>query len=275
MVAPGSSATSGEAVAFRLLGGTGPDCLLLHGFGADRMSWLANIPALLPICRLHALDLPGHGESSFDVGRGSLDELTDRVLSAVVSQGLQRMHIMAHSLGGAVAMLLAARQPAMVASLTLIAPLGLGRGVAPEFLKRLTDCTDTGEALTVLRMMVAQPQVIGPQVAERLVGQLDREGARQALSLIAGQISQPSASLSRAVASLAQSALPRLTVLGARDAINPLDQASLAAFGGGCEVIEAAGHLPHIEQARAFNAIATTFLSAQSATETTRPRGAR
>lgn len=28
------------------LGGTGPDVLLIHGYGADRMTWLATVPAL-------------------------------------------------------------------------------------------------------------------------------------------------------------------------------------------------------------------------------------
>ena len=55
-------------IAFRTLGGAGPSCLLLHGFGSDRLSWLGTAPALHQVATVHALDLPGHGQSSLADG---------------------------------------------------------------------------------------------------------------------------------------------------------------------------------------------------------------
>ena len=54
------------ALAFKTLGGEGHDVVLIHGFGSDRLSWLGNSPALMPLAKLHALDLPGHGDSSLE-----------------------------------------------------------------------------------------------------------------------------------------------------------------------------------------------------------------
>jgi len=44
-------------------GGEGPNLLMLHGFGADRLSWIGTAPALKTLVQCWVFDLPGHGES--------------------------------------------------------------------------------------------------------------------------------------------------------------------------------------------------------------------
>ena len=109
-------------------GGDGTPVLLLHGFGADLNSWMFTQPVLAEGHRALALDLPGHGGSGRDVGAGD-----GAALSAVVEGFLAALdpgpvHLVGHSMGGAIAALLAARRPDLVRSLTLIAPAGLGAG---------------------------------------------------------------------------------------------------------------------------------------------------
>ena len=122
-------AGSDGCIAFRTLGGEGPDCLLIHGFGSDRLSWLGTTPALLPVVKVHALDLPGHGESGTDVGDGSLPGLARQVEAELAARALTRVHIIGHSLGGGIGLLLAAERPELVASLALLAPAGLGASI--------------------------------------------------------------------------------------------------------------------------------------------------
>ena len=50
----------------------GAPVLLVHGFGGDKNSWLFVQQPLAETHTVHALDLPGHGASSKDVGDGSL-----------------------------------------------------------------------------------------------------------------------------------------------------------------------------------------------------------
>jgi pyruvate dehydrogenase E2 component (dihydrolipoamide acetyltransferase) len=47
--------------------------ILLHGFGGDHLNWLFNQSVLAEQRDVYALDLPGHGRSSKDVGDGSMD----------------------------------------------------------------------------------------------------------------------------------------------------------------------------------------------------------
>src|SRR5688572_8995468 len=54
---------------------TGTPILLLHGYGADMSSWMFNQAALAEDRPVYALDLPGHGGSTKDVGEGSVPAL--------------------------------------------------------------------------------------------------------------------------------------------------------------------------------------------------------
>src|SRR5262249_19308575 len=72
---PEKSAVGGRTLRY-LLRGDGKDAaILIHGFGGDLNAWLFNHQALAGGRRVYAVDLPGHGESTKDVGTGTIDEL--------------------------------------------------------------------------------------------------------------------------------------------------------------------------------------------------------
>ncbi|GAA2213464.1 alpha/beta fold hydrolase [Nonomuraea monospora] len=113
--------------------GAGPPLVLLHGLGAMRDAWNPVIPALAERFDVVAVDLPGFGES---------EPLPERIeplpaaLAAIVADflrglGIDSPHLAGHSLGGWVALELAAIRPA--ASLTLVSPAGLWRGDTPLY----------------------------------------------------------------------------------------------------------------------------------------------
>ena len=240
-------------IAFKTLGGEGQDIVLIHGFGSDRLSWLANTPALLPLGRVHALDLPGHGESLADVGDGTPQTIATRVAESLKTNGVSNAHLIGHSLGGGVAMLLASHWQELVKSLALIAPLGLGQGVDRTFLEAFPELASPEDALTLMQTLVVRPQLIGKQVAQRVIAQLNRDGSRDALRRIASH-------LHTGFETSIAANIPRLVIWGANDITNPLAPEKLAAFGGQHEIIEATAHLPHIENPRAVNALLTAFL---------------
>ena len=104
--------------------------LYVHGLGGASTNW-TDLAALLAV-RFDgwALDLPGFGRSrppartSYSV-RGHVTAVVD-VLERIVAepgeaQG-QPVHLVGNSLGGLVSVLVAARRPDLVASLTLISP---------------------------------------------------------------------------------------------------------------------------------------------------------
>ena len=105
-----------------------PIWLALHGWLDNAASFSRLAPLLVEALdiRIVALDFRGHGHSSH-VPQGSDYALWDYchdVLDAMESLGLDQTHLLAHSMGAAVACLLAASLPERVERLTLIDGLG-------------------------------------------------------------------------------------------------------------------------------------------------------
>lgn len=257
------SADAGTAdsprLSFLAVGERGPRVLLLHGFGSDRMTWVLNQTDLAAFTATLALDLPGHGGSAADVGDGTVAFFTAKVVAFIAARGMQPVHMIGHSLGGAIAIDLAHRHPDLVASLFLIAPLGLGRGIEPTFLSDFARMTTLEQAERVLRRLVLRPRLISRQVASRVLDHLAQPGARQSLRKVADGVLFAGTALAPAVAAVGRTQLPRTVVWGDADTINPIDEERLVAFRGSQFVVASAAHLPHMESWTRVNELLRSF----------------
>ncbi len=198
--------------------------VLLHALGEDSGDWSEVARALSGSRHVYAVDLRGHGRSDWP-GTYSLPLLRDDIVRFLDALGLREVTLIGHSLGGAVAYLLAMRYP--------------GR---------------------VLRMILEDPAPPWPRVPptpSRPAGSLSFDWAVTTLSV---EASDPPAS-SRA--GLAAITAPTLVVAGGPD--SHVDQARLAEMTalmpGGQLVTIPAGHLVHATQPARFIAAVTAFLS--------------
>lgn len=105
-------------------GGTGPPLLLLHGFTDTWRTWELVLPALEREHEVLAPTLAGHagGPPLPDGGRALDAALVDAVERAMDEAGWETAHVAGNSLGGYVALLLAARGRAR--SVVALAPAG-------------------------------------------------------------------------------------------------------------------------------------------------------
>jgi pimeloyl-ACP methyl ester carboxylesterase len=94
------------AIAYQRTG-SGPPLVLVHGITESRHSWDPLIPALAEPFDVVAVDLRGHGQSAkvppFDVGT-----LAEDIAELTLRLGLERPHLIGHSLGGVVVTAMAA-----------------------------------------------------------------------------------------------------------------------------------------------------------------------
>ena len=93
------------------------DLVLVHGLAASLGFWhLGIVRPLSWLCRLTAYDLRGHGRSELPATGYSIPRMADDLAALLDHLGLERVHLLGHSYGGAIALLFAHRHPERVRS---------------------------------------------------------------------------------------------------------------------------------------------------------------
>ena len=245
---------AGERLRYLEVGSpAGVPMVFLHGFGADLNSWMFNQPALAEDRRTIAFDLPGHGGSTKEVGAGDLATLVGVVEMALTTLGIERMHLTAHSMGGALAATLAARRPERVATITLIAPAGFGPEINADFIEgfvRAARRKDTGD---VLHMLVHDPSLVSRTMIEDVLRYKRLDGVTAALETIARAWFPGGRQAVNIVADVMALDLPVQVIWGRDDRIIPAQHADAVAARMQVHILDHAGHLPHMEKAGEVN----------------------
>ena len=103
-----------------------PSLLMVHGFGASKENWLELALQLQNDFHLVLVDLPGHGQTSFNPSlKYDMDDQVRYLHSFVQAIGIQHFHMIGNSMGGGVSALYAGTYPDEVASITLLSPAGI------------------------------------------------------------------------------------------------------------------------------------------------------
>lgn len=230
--------------------------ILIHGYSGDLNNWMFNIEALSATNPVIAVDLPGHGGSAKDVGDGSLETLSNSVGAALDTLAVGKAHLVGHSLGGAVAARLAADRPGLAASLTLIAPAGLGvTPILEEFLTGVIEAQRARDLKPVLELLLADPNAVTKDMIDNMIKFKRLDGVQEALSAMRDRmIAGDDAAALRADLAKIPSAL--VIASHADRIVGAPDEATLPK-GWTVAWIVGAGHMPHLEKSEEVNALLT------------------
>ena len=232
-----------------------PPVLFLHGFGGDLDNWLFNLDAVAAAVPVIALDLPGHGQSDVRLpGAGTLADLADFVLHFLDHLGLERVHVVGHSMGGAIAAQMALAAPRRVASLVLIASAGLGAEINAGYTGGFVAAATRRELKPVIEQLFADPSRVSRQMLDDLLRYKRLDGVSQLLAQLERQLFAGGRQAELPVLRLAGSALPIALVWGGEDSVIPATHAALAPAGASVQVLAGAGHMVMMEQAGEVNA---------------------
>ena len=159
-----------------LEGGSGAPLVLVHGFGADKDNFTRVAKYLTPHYRVIVPDLVGFGESSH---RTDVDyryaAQAERLHAFTQALGLSRFDLGGNSMGGGIAMSLAAQHPQEVASLWLIDCAGIAAAPPSELAKIIANTgtnplmiTKEGDFPAFLKFLMSDPPYIPGSVMDVL-----------------------------------------------------------------------------------------------------------
>jgi pyruvate dehydrogenase E2 component (dihydrolipoyllysine-residue acetyltransferase) len=242
--------------------GEGDEVLvLLHGFGGDAENWRFNLEGLAEGRRVLALDLPGHGSSTKDVGAGDVGALVAAVTSVLDARNVERAHLGGHSVGALVAAELALGAPDRVASLALVAPAGFGEEINAEYVEGFIAARTRRELKPVLQLLFADPGLVTRQLVDEVLRYKRLDGVEDALRALQANLFADGRQQRVLADELERLDVPVLVIWGERDQVIPADHAKAAPGAARVEVISGAGHSPHMEAAGDVNRLVAEFLA--------------
>ena len=225
---------------------TGTPVFLIHGFGSDAMSWF---PVERTLARKHpvfGLDLPNHGASPKRRITG-FPRLAREVVEAFDALDLDSVHIVGHSLGGACALALADVRPRRVASLSLIAPAGLGPVIDAGFIKGLAAASRPESLEQWLKHMVADRRIIDQAFVHAAMASRSDPALRAAQQAMAETIFPDGTQGFDLTAALERLTCPARVICGKADRIIKWRDALRAPGHVGLHFLPGIGHVPQLE----------------------------
>ncbi|SAK53581.1 branched-chain alpha-keto acid dehydrogenase subunit E2 [Caballeronia temeraria] len=229
--------------------------LFIHGFGGDLDNWLFNLDALAEKNRVFALDLPGHGQSTPTVPGTSLADLAGFVGKFMDAVGLDKAHLVGHSMGGGIAAQMAVDQPARVQSVSLISPAGFGDEVNNAYTEGFVTAESRRELKPVVELLFANPELVSRQMLDDLLKYKRLDGVSDALTSLNGGLFAGGKQSAQPGGKLGASGKPVLVIWGGKDQIIPAAHAKNAPEGATVRVFDDAGHMSQMEKANEVNAL--------------------
>lgn len=232
--------------------------MLIHGSGMTARSWVNQLQSRPDALRLIALDLPGHGESDPAPG-ASVEEYAAAVGDFLIALDCRPVIVIGHSLGGSVAIALAARRPALVRGLVLIASC-VKLPLVDRVGERLVACLP-GPLRRLLFFSMAKKVLFAPGAPADAIAIAMRELRACRPETIASDVGAArSMDLTTQAAALD---VPTLVLAGSRDRLTTpalAERLSALIRGSRLTIVDGVGHMIPLEAPERVNREIVTFV---------------
>ena len=245
--------------AYRSHSGNRFTVVLLHGAGGSHLSWPPEIRRIVGY-DIYAVDLPGHGKSDTH-GEQTILAYADQVLAWMHALNLYRVFLVGHSMGGAIAMSIAASAPTRVAGLGLVG-IGTPLEVPTDILEDLSNPAMVPSALNKIKSLSFSLDP-NPHLMHLFIKRL----AETRTSVLRGDFLACSRFDLDSIFALIKS--PVLAIAGAQDQMVPLRHVQLLTKkikNAELVVIPDAGHMLMLENPNEVAESLKTFLERQEFT---------
>ncbi|MCZ2128034.1 MAG: alpha/beta hydrolase [Anaerolineales bacterium] len=230
-----------------------PPLIFIHGAGGSLLTFHPELRRLQNET-IYALDLPAHGESAGE-GRTSVEAYADNVLDFMKSMDIDSAVVCGHSMGGAIALTLALKNPQTVRALALLGG-GAKLRVAQSILDLLEDPAMFKSAVERINRAC-----FSAAASPDLVALSQRNMERVAPSVLSGDFR--ACNLFDATTRLAEINCPTLILCGADDRMTPPKHSQYLKENlpdSQFHLLENCGHLLTLEQPQEVARLLKKFL---------------
>ena len=234
--------------------------VFVHGFGGDLNSWSYNQVELSTHFNTISLDLPGHGGSALEVDSGNVSELSEILISLFEKKEINQAHLVGHSLGGAISLLMAYKKPEIFKTLTLICPVLTGCKTNTEFLEGFIYADSRKQMRNVVSELYANPKVVNRNFIDETLKSRRFDGAKQALNKIKDANFLPSGEGSFQLPPLEEIKAPIQIIKGSEDKIIKFSEYDLLSTNIKIHELNGSGHMPQMEEHNQVNKIIEAFI---------------
>lgn len=248
--------------------GKGPAVVLLHGLPTWGYVWHRVAPALERSRRVLIPDLPGCGWSDrSDRFDRSICRQAERVAAWMQAVGLPRADVVGHGTGAAIAVRLAALQPARVDKLVLMDALAYDAAPMEALVELGRPGADRKYAAAEAAKLLKEALRAGfsspdEELVEALLAPYATETGK--LSLVRSAAALDASQFLEVLPRLPELCAETLILWGAKDAFQPLELAKRLAWDlprAKLSIIEDAGHYCMLDKASEVSALLEDFLA--------------
>ena len=236
--------------------------VLVHGFMGGAAQWAPQLQDISQDRRVIAPDLPGFGDAAGAAPIHAIGGFADWIIADMRARGIDRFHLLGHSMGGMIVQEVVRRAPAMVDRLVLYATGA--KGVLPGRFETIEEskrrAAQDGPAPTARR--IAATWFLEREAAPAYEGCAEIAARSSLAAIFAGLDAMQGWS---GVTHLPQIAQKTLLIWGDGDRTYPWSQVETlwsAIPQAGLAVVPGCAHAVHLEKPAIFNAILRDFLPA-------------
>ena len=174
ILSAGTTEFKGRNVHYTQQGSGKETLVLIHGWTCDGGFWSANVPALAKRFRVLTVDLPGHGLSGA-CAACTMEEFGDAVFAVMDAAKVRQGILVGHSMGGAVMLACARRQPNRVRAIVAVDAFFLDAASAEKYKgheSRFVGAEGREAREKMVRSMFtpATPKAVQEQVLKAMLG---------------------------------------------------------------------------------------------------------
>lgn len=233
--------------------GSGTPIVLLHGWGAEANTFRYVIDQLSSTHQIYALDLPGFGLSEIPSEAWDASDYA-RIISTFFDQlNIDKVHLIGHSYGGRISIVLAAEQPERVNKLILVDSAGI---IPPRTVKYHIQIS-----LVKIGRLIRKCGALGRRLADAIANRVGSKDYKQAGPM--------RATLVKSVNQNLRSILPNITaatllIWGENDTDTPISFGKIMQDeipNAELIILKDAGHYSFLDKPKEFCKSVEAFLS--------------